>query len=78
MHEARRGTGNTLRLTVVAEAAHQRYEKAMFDQIKELSAVEEALAQAHTVISEDNEKRSGPWPALPPIRARAEAVPKTS
>ena len=78
LHEARRGTGNTLRLTVVAEAAHQKYEKAMYDQMKELAAVEEALAQAHTVIAEDNEKRNGPWPPLPPIRARADTVQRAN
>ena len=76
LHAARRGTGNTCLLTVVAEAAHQKYERAMYDQIKELSEVEEALAQAHTVLSADNERRSGPWPALPPIRARAATEPK--
>ena len=78
LHEARRGTGNALRLTVVAEAAHQKYEKAMYDQIKELAAVEEALAQAHTIIAEDNEKRNGPWPPLPPIRPRADLAPRTT
>ena len=76
LHEARRGTG--VRLTVVAEAAHQKYEKAMYDQIKELSAVEEALAQAHTVIAEDNEQRNGPWQPLPPIRARADNTQRTA
>ena len=72
LHDARRGAANNVRLTVVAEAAHQKYEKAMFDQIKELALVEEALAQAHTIIAEDNEQRNGPWPPLPPIRARPE------
>ena len=70
LHAARRGPANDVRLTVVAEAAHQKFEKAMYDQIHELSKVEEALASAHQVIAEDNESRSGPWPPLPPIRAR--------
>ena len=78
LHDTSRGTGNSLRLTVVAEAAHQKYEKAMYDQIKELAAVEEALAQAHTVIAEDNEKRNGPWPPLPPIRARADIAQRAT
>ena len=78
LHDARRGVGNNVRLTVVAEAAHQKYEKAMNDQIKELAAVEEALAQAHTIIAEDNEQRNGPWPPLPPIRARADLTPRTT
>ena len=78
LHDARRGAGNNVRLTVVAEAAHQKYEKAMYDQIKELSAVEEALAQARTVIAEDNEKRNGPWQPLPPIRARADHTQRSA
>ena len=77
LHAARRGPANDVRLTVVAEAAHQRFEKAMFDQIHELSLVEEAFANAHTVIAEDNERRNGPWPTLPPIRARPEPKPRT-
>ena len=77
LHLARRGPANDVRLTVVAEAAHQKFEKAMYDQINELSSVEEALASAHDVIAEDNERRNGPWPALPPIRARPEQKPRT-
>ena len=76
LHAARRGPANDVRLTVVAEAAYQKYEKAMFDQIHELGLVEEALANAHTVIAEDNERRNGPWPPLPPIRVRPEQQPR--
>ena len=70
LHAARKGPANNIHLTVVAEAAHQKYEMAMCDQIQELSKVEEALDSAHQVIAENNEKRNGPWPPLPPIRAR--------
>ena len=70
LHAARKGPANNIHLTVVAEAAHQKYEMAMYDQIHELSKVEEALDSAHQVIAENNEKRNGPWPPLPPIRAR--------
>ena len=77
LHASRRGPANDVRLTVVGEAAHQRYEKAMLDQIQELSLVEEALSDAHTVLAEDNEKRNGPWLTVPPIRARPESKPRT-
>ena len=70
LHAARKGPANNIHLTVVAEAAHQKYEMAMYDQIHELSKVEEALDSAHQVIAENNEKTNGPWPPLPPIRAR--------
>ena len=70
LHAARRGPANDICLTLVAEAAHQKFEMAMYDQIHELSKVEEVLDSAHQVISENNEKRSGPWPPLPPIRAK--------
>ena len=70
LHAARKGPANDVRLTVVAEAAHQKYEMAMYDQIHELCKVEEVLDSAHQVISENNEKRNGPWPPLPPIRAK--------
>ena len=78
LHDARRGAGNNVRLTVVAEAAHQKYEKAMHDQIKELALVEEALAQACAIIAEDNEQRNGPWPPLPPIRARPDQTQRNA
>ena len=70
LHEARRGPANNILLTVVAEAAHKKYETAIYDQLHELGKVEEALSSAHQVIAETNEKRNGPWPPLPPIRAR--------
>ena len=70
LHAARRGPANDVRHTVVAEAAHQKFEMAMYDQIHELSKVDEVLDSAHQVIAENNEKRNGPWPPLPPIRAR--------
>ena len=77
LHASRRGPANDVRLIVVGEAAHQRFELAMLDQIQELSLVEEALSNAHTVLAEDNEKRNGPWPTVPPIRARPESKPRT-
>ena len=67
LHEAERGTN--IRLTVVAEAAHLQYLNAMYEQIRELGKVEEAIAKAHAEASEENEKRNGPWTPLPPIRA---------
>ena len=70
LHDARRGPANSIQLTVVAEAAHKKYETAIYDQLQELHKVEEALCSAHQVIAENNEKRNGPWPPLPPIRAR--------
>ena len=70
LHAARRGPVNNILLTVVAEAAHKKYEMAIYDQIHELSKIEEALDSTHQVIAENNEKRNGPWPPLPPIRAR--------
>ena len=65
--EAQRGAN--IRLTVVAEAAQPQYLNAMYDQIRELRKVEEVIAKARTEASEQNEKRSGPWTPLPPIRA---------
>ena len=70
LHAARRGPVNNVHLTVVAESAHKYYEKAIYDQIHELGKIEEALDTAHQIVSERNEKRHGPWPPLPPIRAR--------
>ena len=70
LHAARRGPVNNVHLTVVAESAHKFYEKAIYDQIHELGKIEEALDTAHQIVSERNEKRHGPWPPLPPIRAR--------
>ena len=77
LHAARRGPANDVKLTVVGEAAHYRFERAMQEQIQELSQVEEALSNAHTVLAEDNEKRNGPWPTVPPIRERPESKPRT-
>ena len=57
LHAVQRGTN--IRLTVVAEAAQLKYLKAMYDQISELSKVEEAIAKAHAEASEDNAKRTG-------------------
>ena len=71
------GLRTRLKLTVVGEAAYQRYQQAMHDQIQELSLVEAALSNAHAVLAEDNEKRNGPWLTVPPIRARPESKPRT-
>ena len=54
-----------------------QYPAETMEQIQELSQVEEALSNAHTVLAEDNEKRNGPWPTVPPIRARPESKPRT-
>ena len=70
LHAARKGPTNNIPLTVVAEAAHKHYELAIYAQIHELGKIEEALDIAHQIVTEKNEKRNGPWPPLPPIRAR--------
>ena len=77
LHASRRGPSNDVRLTVVAEAAYNKIEQATYAQIQELATVEAALAAAHTILSEDNEARNGPWPSVPPIRARPETKPRT-
>ena len=69
LHAARKGPTNNIPLTVVAEAAHKHYELAIYAQIHELGKIEEALDTAHQIVAERNEKRHGPWPPLPPIRA---------
>ena len=65
------------RLTVVAAAACTRFDQAMAAQVDELTKVEAALSTAHDVLSEQNEQRNGPWPTVPPIKARPDAKPRT-
>ena len=78
LQAARRGPSNEVTLTVVGEAAYQKFQLAMRDQIQELGLVEEAIANAHTVVAEDNVKRSGPWLPVPPIRTRTECKPRSA
>ena len=70
LHASRRGQAKDLKLTVVGEAAYQKYLVALYQQVNELNLVEEAITNAHTVVTEDNAKRNGPWTPLPPIRER--------
>ena len=78
LQAARRGPSNEVKLTVVGEAAYQKFQLAMHDQIQELGLVEAAIANAHTALAEDNEKRNGPWLPVPPIRARPECKSRTA
>ena len=65
------------RLTTVATAATNRFEKALHDQVDEINKVEQALSAAHEILSEQNTARQGPWPPVPPIKARPESKPRT-
>ena len=78
LQAARRGPSNEVKLTVVGEAAYQKFQLAMHDQIQELGLVEAAIANAHTALAEDNEKRNGPWLPVPPIRARPECKSRSA
>ena len=75
---SRRGPAKDVKLTVVAEAAFQKYLTFLYQQRHELEEVEEAIAKAHTVVAADNVKRSGPWTPLPPIRGRIDTPTKTT
>ena len=75
---SRRGPAKDVKLTVVAEAAYVKYVTYLYAQRHELEVVEEAIAKAHNVIAADNDKRSGPWTPLPPIRGGIVTPPSSS
>ena len=65
------------RLTTVAAAASTRFDQAMMDQTEELTKIEQALSAAHEAVAEQNVQRHGPWPPVPPIKARPDTKPRT-